>query len=297
MAVRPSRGNVVLITGCSDGGIGAALSKAFHEAGCTVFATARRLEAMASLRELGIRTVALDVTNDDSVKTAVSAVLAEAGRIDILVNNAGMGLVAPVAEVDIQEAQEVFDTNYWGTLRMVQAVSPHMATRRSGLICNVGSVVGFISTPWGAIYSSSKAAVHSLTDALRLEMRPFGVRVVLLAPGAVKSNIGTNNLKRFGGQFTLYAPFVDVIRERTVMSQGTESMPTDTFARRVVRELLRPCPPRRFLLGGFVPLMKVVMWWPLWLKDWLLKRTFKMNTVRLPASPVAPVAAGAKKLD
>ncbi|GLC34651.1 hypothetical protein PLESTB_001238400 [Pleodorina starrii] len=298
MAVQQGREDVVLVTGCSDGGIGAELCKAFHAAGCTVYATARRVEAMAGLREAGIRTLSLDVTSDESVKAAVAAVLAEAGRIDILVNNAGIGLVAPLAEVDHKKAKEVFDANYWGTLRMVQAVAPHMAARRSGTIANIGSVVGYMCTPWGAIYSSSKAAVHNMTDALRLELQPFGVKVVLVAPGAVTSNIGANNLERFDDQFSMYAPFAAVIRQRASISQGSNSMPTDQFARGVVQQLLRPRPPRHFLLGGFVPLIQFALWWPMWLRDRVMSKTFKTDVVLPPAPSAAPAGpVGDKKAD
>ncbi|KAG2431306.1 hypothetical protein HYH02_013437 [Chlamydomonas schloesseri] len=298
--VRPdARDEVVLITGCSDGGIGAGLCAAFHAVGCTVYATARRVESMAGLVAAcpGIKTLALDVSKQDSVTAAVSAVLREAGRIDILVNNAGMGLVAPLVEVDIDKAKEVYEANVWGLLRVCQAVAPAMAERRSGTICNVGSVVGYFATPWGAIYSSSKAAVHSITDALRLEMKPFGVKVVLLAPGAVRSNIGENNLKRFDDRFNLYAPFADAIRQRTTLSQQENSMPTEVFARRVVATLLRPSPPRHFSLGGFVRLTKFALWWPMWLRDWTLARRFKLNVALPPPQAQAqaqlPAAAGA----
>ncbi|PNH12891.1 NADPH-dependent 1-acyldihydroxyacetone phosphate reductase [Tetrabaena socialis] len=294
MASTPSCGPVVLVTGCSDGGIGSALCEAFHDAGCTVYATARRPESMARLQGAGIRKLQLDVASPASIAAAVGAVLAEAGRIDILVNNAGMGLVAPLVEVDLKKAREVFEANYWGTLQMVQAVAPHMAARRSGTICNVGSVVGYISSLWGAIYSSSKAAVHSLTDALRLELRPFNVKVVLLAPGAVQSNIGANNLQRFDAAFNLYAPFADVIRERTVISQGKNSMPTDLFARRVVKQLLRPAPPRHFMLGGFVWLTRMAMWWPLWLRDRMLANAFKLNRLLPPPEATQPGQQGKK---
>ncbi|GFR40001.1 hypothetical protein Agub_g535, partial [Astrephomene gubernaculifera] len=179
------------------------------------------------------------------------------------------------------KAREVFEANYWGTLRVVQAVVPHMAARRAGTICNVGSVVGYVSTPWGAIYSSSKAAVHSMTDALRLEVAPYGIRVMLLAPGAVKSNIGDNNLKRYDEHFTLYGPFAAAIRERATLSQRQQAMDTQVFARGVVRQLLRPHPPRHFLLGGLVRQTRLAMWLPLWLRDWLLARLFRLNR-RLP---------------
>ncbi|KAG2430445.1 hypothetical protein HXX76_009968 [Chlamydomonas incerta] len=295
--VRPGGDEVVLITGCSDGGIGAGLCAAFHAAGCTVYATARRVESMSGLMAAcpGIRALALDVTQQDSVAAAVAEVLREAGRIDVLVNNAGMGLVAPLVEVDIDKAKEVYEANVWGLLRVCQAVAPAMAQRRSGTICNVGSVVGYFATPWGAIYSSSKAAVHSLTDALRLELKPFGVKVVLLAPGAVRSNIGENNLKRFEDRFSLYAPFAEAIRRRTTLSQQDNSMPTELFARRVVATLLAPSPPRHFSLGGFVRLTKFAMWWPMWLRDWTLARRFNLD-VALPPPPqqqLLPAAAAA----
>ncbi|KXZ44038.1 hypothetical protein GPECTOR_75g762 [Gonium pectorale] len=273
MALKPSRGDVVLVTGCSDGGIGAGLCRAFHAAGCYVFATARRLESMAGLQALGIRTLSLDVTSAESIKEAVDAVVAEAGRIDVLVNNAGIGLVAPLAEVDMTKAQE-----------------------RGGVIANIGSVVALVPTPWGGIYCASKAAIHNLTETLRLELAPFGIRVVLVAPGAVQSNIGANNLRRFDETFKLYGPWTGDIRARALVSQGKESMPTDVFARGVVRQLLRRTPPRVFLLGGMVGMIRFALRLPLWLRDRMVSRKFGLNR-KLPIPAAAPVQPGAAKAD
>ncbi|KAF4351895.1 hypothetical protein F8388_020456 [Cannabis sativa] len=161
-------GQVVIITGCTMGGIGNALARAFAAKGCTVVSTSRSVRSMSDLEhDSRFFLQELDVRSEESVQHALSTVLERFGQIDVLVNNAGVQCVGPVAEVPLSAFQSTFDTNLFGPIRLIQAVVPHMASRRKGKIVNVGSVTALSPGPWTGAYTASKAAVHSLSDSLR----------------------------------------------------------------------------------------------------------------------------------
>jgi len=176
----------VLITGCSSG-IGRAAAISLHAAGLTVYATARRVDSMADLASRGIHTLALDVTDEASMTEAAGAVEAAEGAVGTLVNNAGYGLYGPVEQLPMDEIRRQFETNFFGLVRLTQLVLPGMRRRGSGRILNVSSMGGRITLPGGAFYHASKYAVEALSDALRMEVAQFGIDVVLIEPGPVKT--------------------------------------------------------------------------------------------------------------
>jgi len=176
----------VLITGCSSG-IGRAAAISLHAAGLTVYATARQVDALADLARQGLRTLALDVTDEASMTDAVAAVEQEAGPVGVLVNNAGYGLYGPVEQLPMDEIRREFETNFFGLVRLTQLVLPGMRRRGRGRILNVSSMGGRITLPGGAFYHASKYAVEALSDALRMEVAQFGIDVVLIEPGPVKT--------------------------------------------------------------------------------------------------------------
>jgi NAD(P)-dependent dehydrogenase (short-subunit alcohol dehydrogenase family) len=180
---------VVLVTGASSG-IGAAAARSLLRRGCTVFAAARRLDRMADLELAGARLVALDVTNDDSRRSAVDSVLADSGRVDVLVNNAGYGSYGAVEDVPLEEARYQFEVNLFGLAGLIRLVLPGMRARGAGRIVNVSSMGGKISEPLGGWYHASKFAVEGLSDCLRMELRPLGIDVVVVEPGAIRSEWG-----------------------------------------------------------------------------------------------------------
>ena len=190
-----ARGQVALITDCSTG-IGRATAERLHEAGLTVYATARRLETLEGLATQGIRTLSLDVTDETSMVDAVRQVASEANDIDVLVNNAGYGLYGPVEQLPMEENRRQFETNFFGLVRLTQLVLPGMRAAKRGRILNVSSMGGRITLPGGAFYDASKHAVESLSDALRVEVRPFGIDVVLIEPGPVKARGTTSRSHR-----------------------------------------------------------------------------------------------------
>jgi NAD(P)-dependent dehydrogenase (short-subunit alcohol dehydrogenase family) len=173
----------VLITGCSTG-IGRATALRLARGDWTVYATARRLESIADLGEAGCRLLELDVTDDASMRAAVEAI---DGPLYGLVNNAGYSLSGAVEGVDLDEARRQFETNVFGLVRLTQLVLPGMRERREGRIVNIGSMGGRFTFPGGGWYHASKHAVEALSDALRFEVQGFGVQVVLVQPGLIRT--------------------------------------------------------------------------------------------------------------
>jgi NAD(P)-dependent dehydrogenase (short-subunit alcohol dehydrogenase family) len=178
---------VVLITGCSSG-IGKATALEAAGRGHTVFATSREREGARDLEGLdGIRTLALDVTDRDSIRIAVEAAIAQAGRVDALVNNAGYGQYGAVEDVTLEQWRRQFDVNLFGAVETARAVLPAMREARRGTIVNVSSVAGKIAIPFAAPYCASKHALEAVSDALRVEVAPFGLRVVVIEAGPIST--------------------------------------------------------------------------------------------------------------
>jgi NAD(P)-dependent dehydrogenase (short-subunit alcohol dehydrogenase family) len=179
-----TKAKVVLITGCSSG-IGKAAALSFAKAGFVTYATARSVETLEDLRAQGCYTLQLDVTDEDSMKAAVQTIENKHGSVDVLVNNAGYGLNGPVEELDMKSVRQQFETNVFGLVRLSQLVLPRMRRKDWGRIINIGSVGGTFTAPGAGAYHASKWAVESFNDALRFEVKPFGVDVVLIQPTGV----------------------------------------------------------------------------------------------------------------
>ena len=180
---------VILITGASSG-IGFETARALARRGHKVYACARRVEKMDELRPDGVTPLSLDVTDEESMTAAVREILKAEGRIDVLVNNAGYGFFGPVETVPPEEARRQLEVNVFGLARMCQLVLPGMRERGSGRIVNIASVAGRMSFPFGAWYCVSKYSVEAISDALRVEMRPFGVHVSVIEPGPIRTAWG-----------------------------------------------------------------------------------------------------------
>jgi len=182
-------GKKVLITGAASG-IGAATAVLLAEQGCQVWGTTRNSSKINTLPEelrQKVTFLVLDVTNDDSVQHGVTEFFRQAGGIDILVNNAGYGVFGPLEEFSMKRAETVFSVNYFGALRMIQAVLPVMREQRNGLIVNITSLAGTFVIPFQVHYSASKFALEALTEGLRQELRSFGIKVTSVAPGDIKT--------------------------------------------------------------------------------------------------------------
>ena len=177
---------VALVTGGSSG-IGEAAAVKLHELGYTTYAAARRVQRMEHLTHAGIRPLAMDVTDDESLRSGVKHILAEQGRIDVLVNGAGYGSYGAIEDVPLAEARHQFDVNVFGAARLTQLVLPHMRAQRSGTIINITSMGGKIYTPLGGWYHATKFALEALSDCLRMEVKPFGINVVVIEPGGIQT--------------------------------------------------------------------------------------------------------------
>ncbi len=179
---------VVLITGGSSG-IGKAIGEFLFHKGFTVYGTSRNPEKITnSLFPL----IALDVRNSESITSAVAKVMAISGRIDVLINNAGVGITGPIEETPTQEMKNNFDTNFFGPLEVIKAVLPQMRYQNSGLIINITSIAGYMGLPYRGIYSASKAALEIVTEAINIEVKPFGINVTNVAPGEFATDIASH---------------------------------------------------------------------------------------------------------
>jgi NAD(P)-dependent dehydrogenase (short-subunit alcohol dehydrogenase family) len=187
-------GRIAIVTGASSG-IGEVIAEQLARVGYKVYGTSRR-GVQGQRGKRAFEMLALDVTSDESVAAAVDEVLRLEGRIDLLVNNAGFG-IAPAAaeESSIQQAQTIFDTNFFGVVRMIRAVIPHMRQRGSGRIINISSVLGFVPMPYMALYSATKHAVEGYSEALDHELRTQGIRVSLVEPAYIKSAFDANQMQ------------------------------------------------------------------------------------------------------
>lgn len=184
---KPTR--VALVTGASSG-IGADTALRLKEAGYTVYGAARRTERMSALQDAGVNVLSLDVTDHDSIRTAVDSIIRKSGRIDVLVNNAGYGSYGSIEDVPMVEARAQMEVNVFGLARLTQLVLPHMRSQHSGTVINISSVGGEFTTVLGGWYHASKYAVEALSDALRMETAQHGIHVVVVQPGSIRTEWG-----------------------------------------------------------------------------------------------------------
>jgi NAD(P)-dependent dehydrogenase (short-subunit alcohol dehydrogenase family) len=183
------RSQAVLITGCSSG-IGEATARRLASAGWRVYASARRLESIEHLREVDCETLALDVTDEQSMQAAVEQIERAEGAVGVLVNNAGYSQSGAIETVPLQAVRRQFETNVFGLVRLTQLVLPQMRAQRWGKIVNIGSMGGRLSFPGGGHYHATKHALEAISDAMRFELRGFGIDVILLEPGLITTEFG-----------------------------------------------------------------------------------------------------------
>lgn len=180
---------IILLTGASSG-IGFDAAKVLAQQGHKIYAAARRVELMEPLKEYGIVPMYMDVTEDESMQKGVEQIIAAEGRIDVLINNAGFGYFGAIENVSMDEARRQIEVNVFGLARLCQLVIPHMRQQKSGLIVNTSSIAGKIVLPFGGWYHVSKFSVEALSDALRMELKPFGIKVSMIEPGGIGTDWG-----------------------------------------------------------------------------------------------------------
>jgi len=242
---------VALVTGGSSG-IGESTARALLAKGFVVYAVARRVDRMAALSELGVHTFAMDVTDDASMVAGIDRIIDEQGHIDVLVNNAGYGSYGAVEDVPIDEARRQFEVNVFGLARLVQLVTPHMRERKSGRIINISSIGGKFYEPFGAWYHATKFAVEGFSDSLRMELRPFGIQVVLIEPGPIRTEwneIARDSLlERSGdGAYASYARQAHGVMER--FDEPSRASTPEEVADKIVKAALAKRPAARYPVG------------------------------------------------
>ena len=252
-----------LITGCSPGGIGYALALEFHSKGLHVFATARNEKAIADLEALGIDALQLEVTSPGSI-AGVKRHISERtnGSLDYLINNAGRNYTVPALDIEFLEVQATFETNVFSVMRMCQAFAP-LLIQAKGTIIQIGSVAAEIPYVFGSTYNASKAALHSYSDTLRIELAPFNVNVMVVVTGGVKSNITKTHRELPEG--SLYRPLNTEYQRRQLHSQEG-AMEGKVYAEGVVKAALGIRPTRSLWRGHQA--------WNIWLVLTLMPRMF-----------------------
>ncbi|MCS7198402.1 MAG: SDR family oxidoreductase [Candidatus Bipolaricaulota bacterium] len=246
---------IALITG-SNSGIGFATAVYLARRGYTVWATMRNLHKAEKLRQiiesekLPIEIAQLDVREDSSVKQAVAQIVQKSGRIDVLINNAGYGLRGAVEEVSLDEWKEQFETNFFGAIRVIQAVLPQMRAQHSGAIVNISSVLGRLAIPFSGPYVSSKFALEGMTEALRYELAPWNIKVILIEPGFIATRFQENAQLAHGAQRqdSPYAIFKRASGRR-VQSNISRAAPPERVAETIYRAITHPNPKLRYPVG------------------------------------------------
>ena len=267
----------ILITGCSSG-IGQAIALEFKKRGHTVFATARQAKALTNLTAMGLIAVELDVTSQQSIERAREQIQAQSNRLDMLINNAGYGQFGAVLDTDSNAIRRQFETNVIAPIAISRAFLPLLRASSSACIANVGSVSGIATTPFAGVYCASKAALHALSDAMRMELDPLGVRVVTVQPGGIESKFGDNAEHEI--QFpdgSLYANIAKFIQGRAKMSQ-VGATPADVFAKTVVSHLLdKTANPicRAGKQSARLPMLKLIL--PTKTLDSKMRKLFGLN--------------------
>ncbi len=266
---------VVLITGCSTG-IGRDLAQRLAQSGYTVVATARKAESLDDLQTA--LKLPLNVTQQPSINQAVALTIQHFGRIDVLINNAGYAVRGAVEEIPVEQVRQMFEVNVFGVMCMIQAVVPYMRRQKAGRIINISSIVGKLVTPANGTYSASKFALEALSDALRLELAPFGIQVVLVEPGSIKTQFHTtveaNAQKIFSNPDSPYQPLYEQYQKVTAGMRKQE--PGPDVVSRIVQQAMESSRPKARYLAGFPFSGRLVLHLgnPVW--DLVVRQMFKI---------------------
>lgn len=260
----------VLVTGATDG-LGRATALLFAAEGYRVFAAGRdthkraALEQLAEERHMQLETLELDVTSDESADRAVAEIQRRAGPVDILVNNAGIGIAGAMEEITLADLRKQFETNFFGVVRMTQRVLPAMRDRRRGCIVNMSSIAGLVSNPMMGPYSGSKHALEAVSDSLRLELASFGIRVVIIEPGFIPTNInraGAELSFRYIGNAAA-SPYASVylgfLKSWQKGVASAKSTPEDC-AHVILRAVQNPRPRARYIVTREAHIVKFLRW-------------------------------------
>jgi short-subunit dehydrogenase len=265
----------VLITGCSSG-IGRALADAFKAGGYAVWATARKDSDLAALEQAGLHAVQLDVNDGEALQQLAARLSEEIGGLDVLINNAGYGAMGPLLDGGVEAMRKQFETNVFSIVGVTRALFP-LLRRSRGLVVNIGSVSGVLVTPFAGAYCASKAAVHALSDALRMELAPFSIEVMEVQPGAIASSFASNASQQAEAlirEDSPWWPLREGIRARANASQDNPT-PACDFAVQLLAAVQRDKRPRLLRLGNgsrALPLLAALL--PKALLERILRKRF-----------------------
>lgn len=251
-----------LVTGASSG-IGEAAARLLKRQGFTVYAAARQVEKMQELEAQGIHVLYLDITDEASVRSCVETIEAHDGGIDILINNAGYGSYGAVEDVSIDEARRQFDVNLFGLARLTQLILPAMRQKRFGKIVNVTSMGGKIYTPFGAWYHATKFALEGWSDALRFEMAPFGVDVIIIEPGAIQTpwgRIAVDHLRETSGSGAYRTAVTKAADNMAKMYSSGQASAPSLIAETIVKSVTVVRPRTRYAVGHMAKPVLFLRW-------------------------------------
>lgn len=264
-------GKVILITGASSG-MGKETAKALIKQGNTVYTVARRIDQMQDLKALGGHPIQMDVTNEVEIEIVVNTIIQKEGKIDVLWNNAGFGLYGSVEDIPLTEARRQFEVNVFGMAAVTQKVVPYMRKAKSGTIINTSSMGGKMYFPMGAWYHASKHAVEGLSDCLRLELKAFNIKVVVLEPGFIATEFGSVLLDNFSkiSKNSAYKDIMDKIAKGTAdAAKGNGSSKPSVISDAVVKIVDSNNPKTRYKVGKF---SKMMPWMRIYLGDKLFDK-------------------------
>ncbi|VUC35214.1 unnamed protein product [Clonostachys rosea] len=277
----------VLVTGCTPGGIGYELCKSFQLRGCTVIATARRPEVLEELAGSGMIVLPLDVTDSKSISACKKQVQeVTGGRLDILVNNAGVSHTIPAADIDIDDVRKTFETNVFGLMAMTQSFLDLLIAAK-GLVVNMSSLASITPYVYGSVFCATKGAINSYSRTLRQEVKPFGVRVMVVMTGFVKTTSGTKVYRELPKN-SIYKVVEDAYLRKLRYSENTSKLSAQEFSFQLVERILEGSGwfwplwgPRNdwVWLGGSASLARWATWIGEWVLDTVLYRKFGLDVL------------------
>jgi short-subunit dehydrogenase len=265
---------IVLITGASSG-IGKSMASYLQQQGLSVYGTSRNSEHGQVID--GITFLKLDVTNDQSVHDAVSYLLEKEGKIDVLINNAGIGMVGSGEDSTPIEMKVQFETNFYGTVRLMQAVLPSMRNRKEGLIINISSLAGLFGLPYRGVYSAAKFAINGLSESMRMELISYGVHLSVICPGDFKTPIKTSRIRAKKSESSVYKEEFDKVY--TLMNEELDNSGDPVQVAKMAFKIIGTKEPRPFYFVASAFQKCVVMlryWIPTKAFQWLMMRNYKM---------------------
>ena len=275
---------IVLITGCSSG-IGRALCEENLSKDFLVYASARNIRSLEDLPENDqLIKIALDVNNASSIHNAIAHIKQDHSHLDVLINNAGYAAMGPLVDMPVDDLRAQFETNVFAPMELTKICLPLLMANNDSAnaqVVNIGSVSGITPTPFSGAYCATKAALHALSDAQRMELKPFGIDVITVQPGAIESKFGDNSLANVLQRITpesLYAPLKEAIKARATASQDNPT-PASEFAKTLIAQLLNnPKAVIRIGNGSFgLPLLK--RWLPEPILDKILSKKFNLPSL------------------